>query len=1132
MINKFFIIFFCMLIISGLSGFAADEDRALWYHANDLADRLKSERWKYGVVREEIKRLEMAVSDLNDIQFYPSSVTKININAGEKIDKMLKRIRKKSKYSKELIDELEKPLEDGIMIAEEMLKESPNFDMISILIQDNISRIQQLINIKKYVDILWDDISLVMQKYEKMAGFERPKEQKGMFEESFFKVLISQIGQASDVFYKYLHNYKDSLVSLSDKNAWVLMAKLDLKNYKNRIERGDYAPVQRDLSRLSVRFRKKIPIGGVDYNLGRSFLLSEDFQKAVDAFGMVDSTSSYYPQSVIGLLQSLFALEEDQKVVSLYTNVASIIELPPKDFYEIKFLVIQSLYALGNDAEVEKLLLSFDKKNNLYYRSLVIYAKSLVRQKRDREASEILKSMIKQTQLPVEYKQDAILALAYLKYEQDFYQSALSDFNKLIDKPGYQPDALYGMVWCYVKMRDTKTAEFTLKNLVNQFPDSPLAMDGLLVLSKWRFLKAQKLWDYKISTEDNQSRLERYMAQIEMKVEGGQLSEEDADQVRQKLAMVKLTLASRVPVHINEIDALFTEALSLTKYVRKHYKTGVFSEVEFSGNRERALEKLDGLLGKSTQVKKNQIASDLLKRKIFESQMAEFEMTWQYKLWLNEYLSFTKEQNKFSKPDSGSTHVEDYAPDDSESRYILQKRISDRIVKNNEQCFVLVKDLITNPLSAEHRDKLLFYNGLVTFDRENIKNKMRLQQRNSLDSIFRANSESEPVRPDYLFENAQFEKLWTYLLKEYPDSEFTPMGLYYLGCAQLDQDDPNGVDALEAYIANYSKHRHYQHAMIRLGEYYYNHQRFEDAKKLFARTLRFPDSKYFNQALYLESWTFYSEGNFNKALKGFSYILNVLRLEKEGRMRSPLLDEVIRMLSICFAEIDNADDQTDKKLKDFIKKLDDKEIGARVLHHTAKVFRQQGRLTKSRRIIFSLVKQYPWYGDVPEAMMDLAVSYDVENRFQKAADIREKLFNDYNRNTDWYTSIKDGFYQKKADSLCEAALDKIAYHYFAKARLNKSGKTVSKDSIYNKAAYMKAINAYERFLDIYPDGPNAPRSFYLLGESYYAIKEYDKAAVMYLKATMVDKKDLRTAAAYNAVMAAQKNIEKLENEDK
>ena len=104
-------------------------------------------------------------------------------------------------------------------------------------------------------------------------------------------------------------------------------------------------------------------------------------------------------------------------------------------------------------------------------------------------------------------------------------------------------------------------------------------------------------------------------------------------------------------------------------------------------------------------------------------------------------------------------------------------------------------------------------------------------------------------------------------------------------------------------------------------------------------------------------------------------------------------------------------------LQEFVQNFSDKRLGARVLHQMALVYRNQGRMNKAKRILNSLTAKYPEYDNIPEVLMDLAIVHDNENEFNQAAAIREKVFREYNRDTEWYGTLQSDHHRSRADSI-------------------------------------------------------------------------------------------------------------------
>ncbi len=1123
---KFFLgLLLWLFWVSGTNGAGINSGEKLWYQANELADRLQGERWKFFVVREEIDRLRNVLKDLVAVRNYPTEITQLSEEKLKYVEESLNNIAKNSTKALNLLEELEKPQEDALSISIEMLKEAPNIDMIEILINDNLARIQDLIVVKKYVDKQWDYVEEIMGLFNEAAGIKRPKGEKGLFDDSFFKVLISQLGQASDEFYKKFHNYKDSLAAKGNIAQWENMLRLDLGSIVHRKREEDPKNIQRDLERLAQRFQGRLPIDNVYQMLAENYFEVGDYYKSLSVLNKVNVNSKEYEKSRYYTLLSLFQLNKDDSLVALYEKYKQKEYFKSNYNEETLYLAIQSYYKLNEDDKLETELLKFSSKSFIYYKAYLLYAKSLVKRKKDREANQVFKSLIKQTQLPDSIRHRASLLLGYLKYEQEYYESAISDFTTLIDKPGFGADALFGIVWCYSKLKDMKSAEFTLKKLINQFPDNPLALEGLMVLSKWKFIKAQKLWKYKTNTEKNQRRLRSYQKELDEKTENGQMDNLLADEIRRKLSIVELNLSSRVPVKDLEIMELYNEAIVLGSYAYTHYKSGEYSEISYLGTREKAIEKLISLQKNISSSNKSIGAMEEIKQKIVDTQVFNLDMHIQYMDWIEEFSKYLQQEKKFYSDNRNNLGVtaSDFAniikTNNEKRSNVLESKWN--LMKS---AINICQTLIEDPLNREGRDKALFYKGFILFKMEEAKVQRSFEKSKAIANVKGEKFEEQAV----LYSNSEFSKVWNFLIHEYPDSKFAHVAYYYLGLAKIKQGDEIGIKVLSENNSKFSNTQFFDHSQILIGDHQFDNYEYMSALDSYLNVIDNEKSAYFDESLYMTAWSYYQAEEYEKSLKAFSFILED-QLNKATRDQdSTLLEESLKMVSFCFAEMDTSQDVSDEKVRAFVQNFSKESLGAAILHRTAIVFRKQGRLLKTKRVLSSLIKNYPQYGDIPEAKMDLAVAYDIENEFARALEIREDIFQNYNKESAWYKKLENKVYAQRADSLCEEALNKIAYHYFAEAKLGSSKNAGGQDSIVNKEAFMKAIEAYERFLKVYPDSRNSGKLYYQLAESYFAIKEFYSATIVYLKASQSKDSNIRSAASYNAIVASQKYNEQVE----
>jgi cellulose synthase operon protein C len=319
-----------------------------------------------------------------------------------------------------------------------------------------------------------------------------------------------------------------------------------------------------------------------------------------------------------------------------------------------------------------------------------------------------------------------------------------------------------------------------------------------------------------------------------------------------------------------------------------------------------------------------------------------------------------------------------------------------------------------------------------------------------------------------------------------------------------------------------------QQALIFIGEYYFNENKLEKAAEAYDKVLDFADSKYFEQALYKLAWTRYRANSYKTAISSFTFILEEsARKTKSQQSKSALTSEALQFAALSIAESDTSGDGGLKQSKAFADKLGDSRLGAKLLHRMAVIYTQAGRMDRSKRALEALMNGYKDYEKMPEAIMELGRAYEKEQNYNKAAEVREKIFRLYCRNSDWYKKVASADARANADSVSEMAIELVARHYLYEAKQLASA---TGDGAHTRENYLrKAISAYEGFLSIYPENKNRAKYNYQEAEAYYSLEDFGAAAKKYMQVSKTAELKLRKAAAYNAIVAAQEMLKKSED---
>lgn len=1123
----------------------------IWYQADVMVNRLREERRKLRLIFQELERIQYMGQDFRDLQLYPTRVTLLGSEDDVRLDRMIEGLERNLASTRKRVLELEKPLEDAYFIAREMLQEKPNQDMIDLLLKDNVDRIGRLVMVQKELNRRWDEAFALLGEYRNRIGMRKPG--GGPIEEDFFKVLMANAGRASQRFYGELNDYKDSVAARAGKAEWERMASLDLARIKVRLSSKNIEMVQEDLERLSVRFQGRISIGLVDYFLGASFMKGEKPLKAAEAYARVPAASRMHGRASLGILQAMFESRQDDSLVARFAALTGTNALDASLLPQARYLAVQSAYALGRDSLVESFVSAATAKDAYHFKSLAVYAKSLVRLKRFAEARGILVGLVSGSQIGKRLHNQAQLALSHLNFEESHFETALKGYQNLLDQPGFQAEALYGMVWANIRLGDLEAAEFILKKLITQYPDNPWAIEGFNVLVRKVMLKARNEWAFRLQVDKEQARLDELGRRAREREEENRMTREQARGVREKLAQAGKALARAKPMSPEAIARIYQQGLGLCDFVAERYRSGEFSEQAFHREREAVLAKLaeSDSGGTAAGVGPSGIASNgdaadgpgsgrmaadsagfrqRIKLKVFENRALALDIHVMHKSWLEELLKYTqlKLNEEIASLRNDSAQSARRAELSRRSR-TLADDISERLAGKADDILARIGDLTEDPNSIGLMDWLLFQKGFLRYGLEEDALKKKLASFQWLEA--KAGGPLPAGASEPVLDPAGFEAPWMELIARFPDSPYIPAALYYMGYSRtLRGETESGLAYFEELASRFPQALYAQQALIFIGEYHFNENRLEKAAEAYDKILDYADSKYFEQALYKLAWTRYRANAYKPAISSFTYILEEAARNSSGQAKSVLTSEALQFAALSIAESDTSGDGGLNQSKAFADKLGDSNLGAKLLHRMAVIYTQAGRMDRSKRALEALQSGYADYEKMPEALMELGRAYEKEQDYQRATEVREKIFRTYCRGGEWYGKLASPRARADADSMSQIAIEMVARHYLYEAKQAKPG--TGDGARIRETNLRKAISAYDSFLEVYPESPNKAKYNYQQAEAYYSLEEYGSAAGKYMLVSRTADPKLRKAAAFNAIVAAQELLKKAEDAKK
>lgn len=1117
------LVFLCMqgaVALPSLSGKGGETP--LWAQAEALADRLIEERRKLDGLLGEIDKLRFISEDLRDLQLYPTSVSRLTDTDDIAFDKAIEKLEKSTQNVRESVLALERPLADAVFITGEMAGESLNRDMLELLQRDNIDRVSRLIGVQKEIDARWEDATRLLEDYRKHSGAPADKPSGESGGDDFFRVLRSSVGLSSDRFYTAFHAYKDDLAKRGKTGEWELMAKVDLERLQNRLSARAVERVRLDLESLRRRFAGKLAIGVIEFTLGSTSLAGGKPLEAAAIFKGVKSDSKMFGRSRLGALQAYFAAKEDDSVAVLYSRFAGAGELPQDLQGSARYLAAQSLYALGRDSLVEKIASQSPYADAWHAKITLVHAKSLVRLNRHAEARKLLAKLSGDPQTTQEVRNKATLDLAHLNFEDRYHEAALKGYRDLLDQEGLQAQALYGMVWCNIRLGDLDAAEFILKKLISQHPDNPWAMEGFMVLVRKMLRKAHDEWAWQNQYDRQMEKLDELS--LKLRDSTSSISSESRKSLQARVDSTRRFLAKQPPLPPDRIADFYQQALNLCDFLESRYQSGEYSDRSFRTDREKVLARLRLAAirfggDSSFNLSPKPDARKAILEKLFEARALALDIHIMHRTWLSELLrhwqiGLRKEMDTLGR-DSASLSLRIALEKQS---HRLADDIGERIAAKSEEILQRISALAEDPNSAAIQDWLLFQRGYLLYTREEDNLRRLMAARRWVRQAGKFGVEGIDEDPEVDFR--AYEDPWFDLLRRHPTSTWAPAALYYLGYSMTARGEGDrGLAYFERLAQEQPSSIYAQQALIFVGEHYFNENKLDRAEAAYDKVLDFPDSRYFDQALYKLAWTRYRRNSYKSAISSFSFILEA-SLRKNGEKQGLLAGEALQYTALSLAEADTSGEGGWKEGMAFADRFGNAKVGSELLHKMALIYLQQGRLERARRALESLMKTYPDYAKIPEVLMDLAQAYDKGQEFDQGAALRERVLRAYLPGTEAYQALPAGARRVEMDTLLQKACALASRHHLFEARKFKAD-AILEEGMKRDQHYRKALSLLDAWRAAYPADSRGVKNLYQQAEIHYALGEFASAARKYMQVSRQDNGPLRIMAAYNAIVAAQ-----------
>ena len=1129
-----------------VTSLAKKEKKDVWQIRETLTNRLSAEWYKIGILRNDLESISEILTDLRDFELFPEKITKLYESKIVEIDK---EIEQKEKNVEEIVAGLNKlraPLSDAIAILREMVIGEAVEDMFAIIEEGDMERISTMISSKHKIDVLWKEIDHLLKYINAQMGFAAFKTDNSYgAEKEFFDIIKANLGQQADEYYTELNTMKDSLLIRAGDFETVKMFQIELHRIKEAIKSNKLIIAKRKLLNMKKRYKDKRHLHLLDILLVKVYYTLGNYHSAIETIDFVPEDSSFISEKILYNIQSLYALEEYEKIWQWgKTFDFSILKGNKRNL--VIWLVMESGLVIDKSADLSKLAGQMEPNNSYNLHIFHTLARLYLSNKQPKVALSIIKKAL-QKEPDIEIDKLAynriLLTNAQILFELGDYRRALDSFFDLLNKGTFFEEALFGIAWCYIELEMYKKAETTLRKLINQSPESHYSAEAILAMTKRFINKAQYEWEKTTYFAKEEKRLEDLINKLKHKTE----KTKDKDKIM-KYSSASIELGEHLKQLKNEkredfsgINAQYQQALNICNLIAKHYETGSFQEISFSEKREKILHKLDSLVlalkneGKDlnqtrTSTKQQHLGIQTIKNLVDKSFVLSTELKLSRHKWEKEYVDWEKTQlsNREKQIDELYKQEKDAAKQQvyNKEKAAITAKIDSLVAEDNnlydywnEKITPVLAKLVETPLDSSdeiylryHLGELYYENENRTFTRAFEKYEKDIAHYDSLTALFNEGKLLEiPLQPEgpILDHNKSINQFKT-VISKYPNDPTLSSPKYSLAWCYNDLGKYDSAVAKMVDIAkNYSNSQFAPQAWMFLGEYHFDNTTLDSAIIAYRSVIKYPESEWFDDALYKLAWSHYRLSNPEKAISSFLALVDLGKGTASGK--ALLETESLDYIAISFSESDVTGENGLNRAIAFCKKIGDPEKSTQILHRLGKVYEDQGRYEMAEKSYKKLLDMYPGYKNSPLVESNLISAKTKDLPLEEANKYKLDFFRKYNRKSRWAKKQTDPKIIGVADSAAESQLydASLTYHQIA---LQKN----------DTAAYNRATSAYNDFIHYYPSSPLANECHYNLAEILFSTGDYYKAAEEYITVSKrYPGSKYKETAAWNAIVASQ-----------
>ncbi len=1090
----------------------------IWRTRENQVLRFGSQWEKIGMLNQELMEVSDVLSDIRDLQLFPSELTRIDNSTMISIDRKMEAAEKKCTALKTKVNALRPPLIDAMSILREMVVNEPVDGMFEVLERQDLERISEMIEVKNAIDSLWGGIDRLFGTLTVSMGIDEQKINQPSEKEEFVQILKASLGQRSETSYQKLNFIKNALVNRSNLAQAREMYLVENRRIREYLKDEKYEISRKKTLDLIKRYEGRVGLDELNLQLARVNFALGNYPAVITIASKITEGSKSAEKVFPYLLQSLYSLHKYNEVWASGKQ-SELLQQRGAAKNLLLWLVLESGIALQKKEDYSKRASAIEKGSPYAIHVLHAFARSFLVQNDTAMAFSVLESALKVKPVSDNDKKafyEVKLTMAELFYESGAFENALAIFFPMLKEEVEIDRVLTGVAWCYFGMGADEKAENALRKLINQKPESPLAAEAIFTLAKRLLQKANTEWEKNVFLSSEEKRLSNFLERVK-EAAAENPSERKFLQAASELELLLERIRGEKHPGYNDIASIYARVNKIINMLTTYYASGSFQEVRFTQKREQLLLVLDSLMIDVNEAESKHIVKvsrletvtrnrDRIKAVVDEMNIFKIDVMLDRFKWEREYLDWQKGQLHLKVDSSTASALDSILKREESIKRQAYKDLTARI-KTALQSEMKIED---QAYLRYHLAELHYSEENDNYSREVDNYEANLEIYNDLISkqdtglVKRIAAPALPVL-SHGKSLSEFRKV----IKLQSDSQVTAAALYSMGWCfnDLSQFD-SAFHYMRTVAVDYPASSHAAQAWMYCGEYHFDKSELDEAIKCYHSVLKYPESDYFDQALYKLAWTQYRLSNPEKAISSFLALVELGDGTKAGAL---LEKESMDYIAISFSETDISGDQGLQKAVTFVNKFGDPEKGYRILERLAGVYRDQGRYDMASKTYKTILKMYPQHPQNPLLESQLLAISERGKSPDESGRMKLAFFNKYNKKSSWSKAQKDSVICARADSLASKHLydAAIGFHQFA---LQNNDTTL----------FDYALEAYQEFVDNYPNAPITSECHYNMAEVQFSMGDFRQAAKEYINVSRLYKNSkYRETAAWNAIVASQ-----------